>query len=251
MRLCLVEDNAVAGLEPLTLTRPAFDLLLGATTLGEKIARALGVGPGPRRRAAGRPPLPRPRLPRRRPPRRRQRPRLARPRARLRRQRPLGPPRRLRAPRRRRPLARHLRRTPRPGPGRPRGRPSASSPAPSTPGSTTWPPGSTPSSWAGPGSTAPGTWSRTTPPTSNATSRPAGRRGLSNRHLAAAAVVGPARHLCSPRRRRGSTPTRSSTPPTARSRSRPAPGSSRSRGSRGRATWAATRTCSAPTCAGG
>ena len=29
MRLCLVEDIAVAGLEPLTLTRPVFDLLLG------------------------------------------------------------------------------------------------------------------------------------------------------------------------------------------------------------------------------
>jgi UDP-N-acetylglucosamine diphosphorylase / glucose-1-phosphate thymidylyltransferase / UDP-N-acetylgalactosamine diphosphorylase / glucosamine-1-phosphate N-acetyltransferase / galactosamine-1-phosphate N-acetyltransferase len=52
MRLCLVEDNAVAGLEPLTLTRPASDLRLGATSLGDKIARALGVGPGPARRAA-------------------------------------------------------------------------------------------------------------------------------------------------------------------------------------------------------
>ena len=52
MRLCLVEDHAVAGLEPLTLTRPAFELLLGASPLGAKLARALGVGPGPRRRAA-------------------------------------------------------------------------------------------------------------------------------------------------------------------------------------------------------
>ncbi len=52
MRLCLVEDNAVAGLEPLTLTRPAFDLILGATTLGAKLARAFGVGPGPARRGA-------------------------------------------------------------------------------------------------------------------------------------------------------------------------------------------------------
>lgn len=51
MRLCLVEDNAVAGLEPLTLTRPVFDLLLGASPLGVKIARALGVGTGPQRRA--------------------------------------------------------------------------------------------------------------------------------------------------------------------------------------------------------
>jgi UDP-N-acetylglucosamine diphosphorylase/glucosamine-1-phosphate N-acetyltransferase len=50
MRLCLVEDNAVAGLEPLTLTRPVFDLLLGSSTLGAKIAHALGVGPGPLRR---------------------------------------------------------------------------------------------------------------------------------------------------------------------------------------------------------
>ena len=52
MRLCLVEDNAVANLEPLTLTRPAFDLRLGATTLGAKLAKALGVGPGPQRRGA-------------------------------------------------------------------------------------------------------------------------------------------------------------------------------------------------------
>ena len=44
--------HSVAGLEPLTLTRPVFDLLLGATTLGSKIARAFGVGPGPLRRGA-------------------------------------------------------------------------------------------------------------------------------------------------------------------------------------------------------
>src|SRR3954447_17287706 len=50
MRLCLVEDNAVAGLEPLTLTRPVFDLLLGSGTLGAKIAHAFGIGPGPLRR---------------------------------------------------------------------------------------------------------------------------------------------------------------------------------------------------------
>jgi UDP-N-acetylglucosamine diphosphorylase/glucosamine-1-phosphate N-acetyltransferase len=48
MRLCLVEDRAAADLEPLTFTRPCFDLLLGAGTIGAKIARA--VGP------AGRPP---------------------------------------------------------------------------------------------------------------------------------------------------------------------------------------------------
>lgn len=50
MRLCLVEDHGVAGLEPLTLTRPVFDLILGGTTLGGKAARAFGVGPGPKRR---------------------------------------------------------------------------------------------------------------------------------------------------------------------------------------------------------
>ena len=44
MRLCLVEDNAVAGLEPLTLTRPVFDLTAGGDSLGEKIARAFGIG---------------------------------------------------------------------------------------------------------------------------------------------------------------------------------------------------------------
>jgi UDP-N-acetylglucosamine diphosphorylase/glucosamine-1-phosphate N-acetyltransferase len=52
MRLCLVEDSAVSKLEPITLTRPAYALLLGATTLQEKVARAFGVGPGPARRGA-------------------------------------------------------------------------------------------------------------------------------------------------------------------------------------------------------
>ncbi len=52
MRLCLVEDLGVGGLEPLTLTRAAFDLRLGQSTLGSKIARALGVGTGPARRGA-------------------------------------------------------------------------------------------------------------------------------------------------------------------------------------------------------
>ena len=50
MRLCLVEDHGAASLEPLTLTRATFDLMLGASTLGAKIARAFGVGPGPARR---------------------------------------------------------------------------------------------------------------------------------------------------------------------------------------------------------
>jgi UDP-N-acetylglucosamine diphosphorylase/glucosamine-1-phosphate N-acetyltransferase len=45
MRLCLVEDDAVADLEPLTLTRPAFDLRLGCQTLGARIGRAFGIAP--------------------------------------------------------------------------------------------------------------------------------------------------------------------------------------------------------------
>ncbi len=36
MRVCLFEDCEVAGLEPLTLTRPAFDLLCGQTSLAAK-----------------------------------------------------------------------------------------------------------------------------------------------------------------------------------------------------------------------
>jgi len=52
MRLCFIEDPAVAGLEPLTLTRPAYELRLGSGTIGEKIARAFGVGVGPMRRGA-------------------------------------------------------------------------------------------------------------------------------------------------------------------------------------------------------
>lgn len=50
MRLCLVEDHAVVGLEPLTLTRPAYDLVLGSSSLGAKLARAFGIGLGPARR---------------------------------------------------------------------------------------------------------------------------------------------------------------------------------------------------------
>src|SRR5271166_5184206 len=52
MRLCLVEDLAVAGLEPLTLTRPVYELWLGCSTLGSKITRALGIGAGPQRQGA-------------------------------------------------------------------------------------------------------------------------------------------------------------------------------------------------------
>ena len=40
MRVCLFEDRSVAGLEPLTLTRPAFDLLCGCTSLADKQLRA-------------------------------------------------------------------------------------------------------------------------------------------------------------------------------------------------------------------
>jgi UDP-N-acetylglucosamine diphosphorylase/glucosamine-1-phosphate N-acetyltransferase len=39
MRICLCEDRAVANLEPLTLTRPAFDLLSGQSSLGAKQCR--------------------------------------------------------------------------------------------------------------------------------------------------------------------------------------------------------------------
>ena len=38
MRLCCYEDRAVADLEPLTLTRPAFDLLCGESSLADKQA---------------------------------------------------------------------------------------------------------------------------------------------------------------------------------------------------------------------
>src|SRR5438045_936530 len=36
MRVCLFEDQAVAGLEPIALTRPAFALLCGCTSLADK-----------------------------------------------------------------------------------------------------------------------------------------------------------------------------------------------------------------------
>ncbi len=39
MRVCFFEDAFVADLEPLTLTRPAFDLLSGCSTLAQKQAR--------------------------------------------------------------------------------------------------------------------------------------------------------------------------------------------------------------------
>jgi UDP-N-acetylglucosamine diphosphorylase/glucosamine-1-phosphate N-acetyltransferase len=43
MRVCLFEDRAVANLEPLALTRPAFDLLCGQSSLGAKQCRVFGA----------------------------------------------------------------------------------------------------------------------------------------------------------------------------------------------------------------
>jgi UDP-N-acetylglucosamine diphosphorylase/glucosamine-1-phosphate N-acetyltransferase len=43
MRVCLFEDQRVTDLEPLTLTRPAFDLLCGQTTLAAKQYRYFGA----------------------------------------------------------------------------------------------------------------------------------------------------------------------------------------------------------------
>src|SRR5262245_45005031 len=44
MRLCVFEDSAVLNLEPLTLTRPAFDLWAGASSLLQRQCRTLGLG---------------------------------------------------------------------------------------------------------------------------------------------------------------------------------------------------------------
>ncbi|MCA1685930.1 MAG: hypothetical protein LC745_08065 [Planctomycetia bacterium] len=46
MRLCLVEDHAAVLLEPLSLTRPVFDLLVGSCSIGTKIARVFGMAAG-------------------------------------------------------------------------------------------------------------------------------------------------------------------------------------------------------------
>jgi UDP-N-acetylglucosamine diphosphorylase/glucosamine-1-phosphate N-acetyltransferase len=43
MRICIYEDRRTADLGPLTLTRPASDLLCGLTSLGEKQARYFGA----------------------------------------------------------------------------------------------------------------------------------------------------------------------------------------------------------------
>jgi UDP-N-acetylglucosamine diphosphorylase/glucosamine-1-phosphate N-acetyltransferase len=48
----LVEDSGASGLEPLSLTRPVFDLRLGSKTLGQKAARAFGVARDSTRRGA-------------------------------------------------------------------------------------------------------------------------------------------------------------------------------------------------------
>jgi UDP-N-acetylglucosamine diphosphorylase / glucose-1-phosphate thymidylyltransferase / UDP-N-acetylgalactosamine diphosphorylase / glucosamine-1-phosphate N-acetyltransferase / galactosamine-1-phosphate N-acetyltransferase len=42
-RVCLFEDDDVVGLEPLTLSRPAFDLLCGLSSLGDKQRRVFGA----------------------------------------------------------------------------------------------------------------------------------------------------------------------------------------------------------------
>jgi UDP-N-acetylglucosamine diphosphorylase / glucose-1-phosphate thymidylyltransferase / UDP-N-acetylgalactosamine diphosphorylase / glucosamine-1-phosphate N-acetyltransferase / galactosamine-1-phosphate N-acetyltransferase len=44
MRVCLFEDHAVADLEPLSLTRPVFELLCGLTSLGAKQSRFFPPG---------------------------------------------------------------------------------------------------------------------------------------------------------------------------------------------------------------
>jgi UDP-N-acetylglucosamine diphosphorylase/glucosamine-1-phosphate N-acetyltransferase len=45
MRVCLFEDRGVADLEPLSLTRPAFELLCGLTSLAAKQSRFFPPGP--------------------------------------------------------------------------------------------------------------------------------------------------------------------------------------------------------------
>jgi UDP-N-acetylglucosamine diphosphorylase / glucose-1-phosphate thymidylyltransferase / UDP-N-acetylgalactosamine diphosphorylase / glucosamine-1-phosphate N-acetyltransferase / galactosamine-1-phosphate N-acetyltransferase len=44
MRICVFEDAECSGLEPLTLTRPAFDLLCGASSLLERQIRCFAAG---------------------------------------------------------------------------------------------------------------------------------------------------------------------------------------------------------------
>lgn len=52
LRVCLVEDSAVAGLDPLALTRPAYELILGATSLEAKARASLGLLDKPVERGA-------------------------------------------------------------------------------------------------------------------------------------------------------------------------------------------------------
>ena len=249
MRLCLVEDNAVADLEPLTLTRPAFDLRLGAGTLGGKIARAFGVGAGPGPPGGRRPALPGRHPARARPAHGRQRPRLAGARAGPGGQRPMGPARRFR------PLPRRAPPGSAPATASPPARwsapttPPAWSPAASMAGSRTSPrrPPSPSSTSAASGSIAPGTSSPRTPTTSV--------RDFDRRRGQGPEQPPPcerSRWSAPPTasrstRRPGSTRTPSSTPPTARSPSPPGSSSSRSPGSRAPATSAATPSSSGPT----
>src|SRR5262245_45585436 len=46
MRICLFEDAGLSRLHPLTQTRPAFDLLCGSLSLGERARRAFGAEAG-------------------------------------------------------------------------------------------------------------------------------------------------------------------------------------------------------------
>ena len=50
MRLWLVEDDGASGLEPLTLTRPVHELLLGRRPSPSIIARAFEVRESPQHR---------------------------------------------------------------------------------------------------------------------------------------------------------------------------------------------------------
>ena len=44
MRVCLFEDRSVLSLEPLTLTRPAYELWCGLSTFADKQFRHFGAG---------------------------------------------------------------------------------------------------------------------------------------------------------------------------------------------------------------
>ena len=218
MRLCLVEDNAVAGLEPLTLTRPAFDLLLGASTLGRQDRPGPGrrAGAGPAR--GGDPAVPGGRSSGSATRTRRSTTATGWPAGRSSWPTPAGSPRPTSPPPDRR----------RPWLGLCDGQPACALVGPEQavgPGARRrrrlvrrrWRRGLGASSWGASGSTAPGTSSPRTPRTWSATSPPSGRCGVSNRHLATARPGRPGRAALRSTRRPGSTRTRSSTPPTGRS----------------------------------